>query len=958
MRYILFLVFLLSTFTYAEETTELLVKFKSNDFHEQLITIHELSSSNSNIISANKVFEEILSLSERINLLEDLKRRSKKQKKNFIKRQIKKLEKLERKIQRKARKENLPKPIISKWYKLLVLSSNVNLTKQALQNDLRVEAVSENVEVTLADYPYTLPNDKFIDSNLDNLWDKNNISPETQIDMYGLEMIKANKAWRYTTGEDVIVAVIDTGVDHTHPDIQANIHINTAEIPDNNIDDDGNGYVDDYYGYNFLDDNSNAMDLDYHGTHVAGTIAAVANNTIGIAGVAPNAKIMNLKGLHNTGEIEGLALAIRYAADNGADIINNSWGGPGVSPMIEDALAYAKSQGVVSIAAAGNSSEDAADYFPSSSPNSIAVGAVDANGELADFSNYGEIVKVLAPGVLIQSLECSELYNIRGPLSRFGERAYIRSSGTSMAAPHVAGLAALMIAKYPDLSVDEVKNKIISSRRNLPASSQLPDAGIINAENAVLNDEINFLEPINNELLSDSIQIKLEAPTNTERINLYLNGNSIATVFDYPYKHTLDTNLYSNGSYELRADLIVQDEIIKSASVNVFIENNLDINIRSHREKDEVNGIITILGNILNPQTANNLLLEYASTSRQIAYGINGYFSHELNTNDLENGLQELKFKLFRNNGTSSIKKVNLIVNNRINTYYPNGNLESTKKQVYDINSLKLVSEHIDYYRNEASRHYKHVDKIYFLNSQNLRLKTDIFYNDSGQRTKNVISEYREEPYSLLLNRTYNYNPQTNQPTWWLINFFNESSNLEKTRTKDHIYHNGAIKTIRINEYDKNDNPLSVEFIHHRNDETKERSQKIVWDLFTNVVLNNNTNFDVNGKELLSETSEFENSQRVKYVRKDFINGVPTKNLVIQDQYVRANDDRKSKTIRKEFDGSWNLERMLEIKFDRIHANVERERDDYMYIAGVLRRRIIIRYDLAGNETYRREYNF
>ncbi len=220
--------------------------------------------------------------------------------------------------------------------------------------------------------------------------------------------IDAPEAWLTTTGSsDVVVAVVDTGINWNHPDLKSNIWTNPGEIPGNFVDDDGNGYEDDVHGFDFYNyDGSvfDAYDGDQHGTHVAGTIGANTNDGAGVAGVNWNVTIMPVKflGPYGGDDWSG-AEAIYYAVDNGADVINCSWGGYGESEILEEAIAYANDNGVLICVAAGNegSDVDAEPYFPamSDSPNVITVAATDRNDELAYFSNYGATtVDIAAPG--------------------------------------------------------------------------------------------------------------------------------------------------------------------------------------------------------------------------------------------------------------------------------------------------------------------------------------------------------------------------------------------------------------------------------------------------------------------------------------------------------------------------------------------------------------------------------
>tara|TARA_B100000315_G_scaffold116233_1_gene106606 strand:+ start:38196 stop:39914 length:1719 start_codon:yes stop_codon:yes gene_type:complete len=255
--------------------------------------------------------------------------------------------------------------------------------------------------------------------------------------------IDAPEAWDITTGSSsVVVAVVDTGVSQHNPDLSGNLWTNPGEIPGNGLDDDGNGYVDDVRGWDFVFDDNEPNDANGHGTHVAGTVAAVGNNSTGVTGVSWSTKIMALRFLDSSGYgyTSDAISAILYANANGAHVINNSWGGSGYSQSLKDAI---DASSAVVVCAAGNGGSDligddndAVPFYPSSytSSNLIAVAATDQNDNRASFSNYGPTsVDVAAPGV-----------NILSTLSTVESGDYGYKSGTSMAAPHVAGLAALI----------------------------------------------------------------------------------------------------------------------------------------------------------------------------------------------------------------------------------------------------------------------------------------------------------------------------------------------------------------------------------------------------------------------------------------------------------------------------------------------------------------------------------
>ena len=293
--------------------------------------------------------------------------------------------------------------------------------------------------------------------------------------LWGLAKIQASSAWDMAKGSGVVVAVVDTGSDPAHPDLAANLWTNPAEIPGNGIDDDGNGYVDDVRGWNFVSNTNAPLDGHSHGTHVSGTIAAVGNNGVGIIGVSPSSKIMAVKGLADDGSgyDSDLAQGIIYAADNGADIINMSWGGTGDSPVIEDAIQYAHALGVVLVAAAGNSAIDASQFLPAKYASVITVSAFNSADAMAPFSNFGSKIDVAAPGVGIQS-------TIPGGY-------YSSYNGTSMAAPHVAGVAALLLSQRPTLTNEQVRQILRQTADDVGAAGFDPQAGYgrINAMKAL-----------------------------------------------------------------------------------------------------------------------------------------------------------------------------------------------------------------------------------------------------------------------------------------------------------------------------------------------------------------------------------------------------------------------------------------------------------------------------------------
>jgi subtilisin family serine protease len=287
--------------------------------------------------------------------------------------------------------------------------------------------------------------------------------------------VDAPEAWDITTGAtggaDVVVGVVDSGVDYTHPDLAPNMWRNPGEVPDDGIDNDADGYVDDVYGINAYANNGNPMDDMGHGTHVAGTIAAAANNNEGVAGVAWNAKIMALKFIcaDGSGSTADAIECLNYAVtmrNRGVNIrlTSNSWGGGGFETALRDAITRTSKAGMLFVVASGNGgadgvgdNNDAYASYPSNYnvPNIVAVAATDRNDQLAGFSNYGATtVDLAAPGVDIASTKLGGGYQYM--------------SGTSMATPHVSGVAALAFAYKPAATVAEVRDALLAGVDTLP----------------------------------------------------------------------------------------------------------------------------------------------------------------------------------------------------------------------------------------------------------------------------------------------------------------------------------------------------------------------------------------------------------------------------------------------------------------------------------------------------------
>ncbi|MBN9415164.1 MAG: S8 family serine peptidase [Candidatus Eremiobacteraeota bacterium] len=296
--------------------------------------------------------------------------------------------------------------------------------------------------------------------------------------------IDALGAWQIHTGrhDAPIIAVIDTGVDYNHPDLAANMWTNTGEIPGNGIDDDGNGVIDDVHGFNAFAQTGDPMDGHGHGTHCAGTIGAVGNNGIGVVGVNHRANIMAVKIFDDSGSTDSAAIlrGIEYTTKMGAKITSNSWGGGGASEAQKEAFAASSA---LHIMAAGNnySNNDLIANYPSNYDlsNNIAVAASDRNDKKPGFSNYGATqVDIAAPGKDIYSAKPGG--------------GYQSMSGTSMATPHVAGVAALVASAHPEYSAEQIKEAILNGADKLDSwKSKVVDGNRLNAHGALLGHAVN-----------------------------------------------------------------------------------------------------------------------------------------------------------------------------------------------------------------------------------------------------------------------------------------------------------------------------------------------------------------------------------------------------------------------------------------------------------------------------------
>ncbi|MFH2034949.1 MAG: S8 family serine peptidase [Candidatus Zixiibacteriota bacterium] len=441
-----------------------------------------------------------------------------------------------------------------------------------------------------------------------------------------------------------VVAVIDTGADMVHPDLEQNIWTNPGEIPDNGIDDDHNGYIDDVHGWDFaasLDPlepgDNDPTDYVGHGTHAAGIIAAVTDNNLGIAGVATNCKIMPLN-FDPLPLVSRIAGAILYAADNGADCISMSFGLNFRSDLIEEACNYARSKGVVLFASSGNDGI-AVDVFPASYESVISVGATNDSDHVATYSSFGENLSLVAPGSSILSLRAgnTDIYGSSYPYEpklHIIDTLYYLMSGTSMACPNAAGVAAQLRSISPGLTPERVKYIMESTAKdiidpygvgwNLPGPDLHSGNGRIDLYQAVQNlpgIRTRIVSPQRNEIVLGVVDISGIAD-GTEFVNYDLNFGA----GDVPSNWTelissatpVTDNILTgwntaglNGRYSLR---------LKSGDYNIdqisfFVINDTVAQITSPSDGEIIANFAAITANAYIPEFVNYLIEYKADTS-------------------------------------------------------------------------------------------------------------------------------------------------------------------------------------------------------------------------------------------------------------------------------------------------------------------------------------------------------
>lgn len=479
--------------------------------------------------------------------------------------------------------------------KLSVITTNEKVKLEDMKLTIQKNNLDSDIEYIQPDYCMQLSSTDSLygeqwsieNNNLIKVENKEGSSSEYKVDGNVIP------AWEQTKGEGITVAVLDSGIDITHEDLKDNIFVNTKEIPNNGIDDDGDGLIDDVNGWNFYDHtnvvhDASKLEDEIHGTHVAGIIGA-ANNDKGIEGIAPEVKILPIKvfsnGIAYTSEIID---AINYASKMGAKIVNCSWGTKNYSPALEDAI---KSSGMLFICAAGNDGQDldVNPVYPASfqSDNIITVGSLNKSGTYSLFSNYGELsVDIAAPGEDI--------------LSTIPGNKYDKNNGTSMAAALISGEAALIFSKNTDETAGEVKEGIINSGERLSSLvGKVSKAKKMNCGNAIndiypdISDIKKVHGTVSNFLPSDNLSKGDGYALYSNPIPPVTNYNNLQTLYvdssvngkvttPILYQFTVD----NSGTYDIQLDgagvnanlLSSNKEVINSVEGSNILVSSLEAN--------------------------------------------------------------------------------------------------------------------------------------------------------------------------------------------------------------------------------------------------------------------------------------------------------------------------------------------------------------------------------------------
>lgn len=509
-------------------------------------------------------------------------------------------------------------PLMSTWLKSYGVKKISALTEKS-SNQFYVIETDKDIPLTeLEEKRNSFSNIEYIQPNYLNVFHSSTNDPLFFQQQHSLCQIP--QAWGYTTGdEDILIAVVDSGILYEHPDLMNVIYTNEDENPNSGTDDDDNGYIDDYRGWDFTDAptlenialgdfterENDASDENYHGTHVSGIIGAEVNNNEGIAGVIWKTRILPVRaGFRTTSgggylQDDDVSAAIIYATDMGADIINMSWGSSYYSPIIGDACQYAYDRGVILVASSGN---DPGPYisYPAKLSTVFSVGSIDRTKTLSSFSSYGPELDIVAPGSQVLST-----YSMEN-----GSDGYSELSGTSMASPYAAGIIGLLLSQRPGTSFDELKTMLYTTAEHLPLNSintngfnQEYGYGLINAYNLLSTytaPNISISYPYEEMGLSNSFVIngKIEIEdffrysvtyspgSEVEDLiwkDCFTHGNTPRYFYGYETEIPFDGKLHdfniapelTDGSYRIR--LSVQNNSGKTYNIlrNIYIDKSI-----------------------------------------------------------------------------------------------------------------------------------------------------------------------------------------------------------------------------------------------------------------------------------------------------------------------------------------------------------------------------------------------
>lgn len=551
-----------------------------------------------------------------------------------------------------------------------------------------------------------------------------------------LKAIKATEAWKYSTGENIIIGLIDTGIDYEHEDLVNSLWINESEDINNNgrfdpwsvnetrdgvtgdldgIDQDGNGYIDDVIGYDMVDqenanfgDWSNPDPIPYdegkHGTTVAGVMVASAND-VGIRGLAYNSKIMTLRAFDGAGEAESddIATSIVYAVLNGAKVLNFSFGEPYSSPILRDAIKFAYSMGVVMVASSGNNGWFRP-HFPSDYPEVISVGGSNSDNDIYGFSNYGSFIDMVAPGSQVLSTEAFT-------------NDYDKSSGTSLAAPFISAASALLFSNNKDLSPSQVRSILQTTAFDLGDIrwDTRFGAGLLDMSSAIKNPnnaDIDIIFPRYDDLFLNS-QKSLDVIASTtiplfDKWELYLGEGYYPDNITYDDEDAIAADLGINPAdvyfLPIEQKLAYKWKLIDSS--NLSVKNNKLASIDISKLKDTVYTIRLLI------KTKNNSSLERRTKIR------------------ITNNIQKLRFESF---------KISNAFDKGIKTYYFAGktNLDCDVK----IEAIHKVFQDTSYFSNT-----NYGGNFHYIKMPNLK---------DGDYTFNVtaISRYRDSSNIVLTSK-------------------------------------------------------------------------------------------------------------------------------------------------------------------------------------------------------------